>query len=95
MKVQNKYDCVNEVIWLMAMRMRLKMKNWSHRYDINIPRPIHRHKHKMCLNIIMVYVISNDYAKFEAQFMKKLSNTEKSVAYKKVCISIICKSPAT
>ena len=43
----------------------------------------------------MVYVISNAYAKFEAQFMKKLSNTEKSVAYKKVCISIICISPAT
>ena len=35
------------------------------------------------------YVLSNTWATFEAQFMKKFSNTEadlkKSVAYKSVC----------
>ena len=30
----HKYFCLNEVIWLMAMKMGLKMKNRSHRYDI-------------------------------------------------------------
>ena len=42
-----------------------------------------------------LYAISNPKATSEAEFMKKLSNTEtelkKSVAYKKVCICIICK----
>ena len=36
-----------------------------------------------------IYVINNTYATFEAQFIKKLSNTEadleKSIAYKKAC----------
>ena len=36
-----------------------------------------------------LYLISNTYATFKAQFMKKLSNTEselkKGVAYKKAC----------
>ena len=71
------------------MKMGLIMKNRSHRYDINRPRPRHGHKYtkqKMCLGIIMfIYVSSNGYGTFEAQFMKKLSNTgvelKKSVAY--------------
>ena len=70
------------------MTMMLKMKNRSQRYDINRPRPAHGPKYtkcKMCLSIMMV--LRNRYATFEAQFMKKLSNTEaelkKSVAYKK------------
>ena len=44
-------------------------------------------KYKMCLSMMMVICISNAKATFEAQYMKKLSNTEaemkKSVAYKK------------
>ena len=40
---------------------------------------------------MMVYVLSNTWATFEARFMKKLSNTEaqlkKSVPYKKGCSS--------
>ena len=66
------------------MNMRLKVKNRSHRYNINRPRPRHRHrctKYKM-----MAICISTIQAIFEAQFMKKLSNTEaelkKSVAYR-------------
>ena len=51
MKVQNKYDCVNEVIWLMEMRMRVKMKNWSHRYDINIYLGLHIDTNIKCVSI--------------------------------------------
>ena len=76
------------------MKMRLKIKNRSYRYDINRPRPRHGHKYtkyKMCLNIMMVICIKQHLSKFEAQFLKKISNTEvelkKSVAYEKACIS--------
>ena len=45
----------------------------------------------LCIIMIMLYVLSNTLVTFEAQFMKKLSNTEaelkKSDAYKtKACI---------
>ena len=72
------------------MKIRLKMKNRSHRYDINRPRPRHGQrytKYKMYLSIMMVICIKQHQATFEAQFMKRLSNTEaelkKSVAYNK------------
>ena len=74
--------------------MKLKIKNGSHRYDITRPRPRPGHeysKYEKCLSRMMycLYVLRKT---FEAQYMKKLSNTEagfeKSVAYKKACISI-------
>ena len=57
----------------------MKMKSRSHRYDIN--RPMSRHgrqysKYKKCLTMMVLTCISNTYATFEAQFMKKLNNTE-------------------
>ena len=67
--------------------MKMKMKNRSHRYDINRPRSTLGHKYskyKKCRSIMML--IHTFEATFEAQFIKKLSNTEaelkKSVAYK-------------
>ena len=70
----------------MTMKMRLKMKNRSQIYDINRPRPRHGHKYtkyKMCISII-----SNTLATFEAQFMKKLSNTEAELKKKALLIKI-------
>ena len=56
------------------------MKYRSHRYDINRCRPRHGHKYtkyKMCLSTMMVICMKqHTYAIFEAQFMKKLRNTE-------------------
>ena len=60
------------------------MKNRSHRYDINRPRSRHGHEYsksntadvKKCLSMEILFLSSNTSAKFEAQFMKKLSNTE-------------------
>ena len=46
------------------------MKNRSHKYDINRLRPRHGHrytKYKMCPSIIMLYVLGNTSAAFEAQ----------------------------
>ena len=67
-----------------------KQKNRSQRYDINKPSPRHGHKYtkyKMYLSIMMV-IFKQHLTTFEAQFMKKLSNTDaelkkKSVAFKK------------
>ena len=56
---KSKYDCVNEVIWLMTMKMELKMKNISSWYDKNWPKSRHGHKYtkyKMRLSIKMVYM---------------------------------------
>ena len=54
----------------------MKMENRSHIYDINRPKPRYS-KYRKCLYV----------STFEAQFLKKLSNTEaelkKSVAYKR------------
>ena len=70
------------------MKIKMKMKHWSSRYDINRPWPRHGHifsKYKKCLRMMILFVIRNTWATFEAQFMKNLSNTEarmkKSVAY--------------
>ena len=83
--------------------MKMRMKNRSHRYDINRSRS--RHEHNI-LDIKRVsvwwclYAFSNTQATFDAQFMRKSSNTEaemiQSIAYKKsvytrykMCLSII------
>ena len=66
-----------------------EMKNRSHRYDITRPRPRHGHKYAIynMSQFNMTICINQQYATFEAQFMKNLSNTEaelkKSVAFKK------------
>ena len=55
------------------------MKNRSHRCDINRPRSRHEHKYsgyKKCITVMFVC---------EAQFMKKLSNTEGELK-KKRCL---------
>ena len=70
------------------------MKNRSYRYDIN--RPTSRHgqkytKYDMYLSIMMVVTCIKQYLSnlFEAQFMKKSSNTEaswkKALPIKKAC----------
>ena len=68
------------------------MKKESHRYNINRQRSRHGHKHrkyKKCLNMMMLMYVEYIYT-LEAQFMRKLNNTEaelkKSVAYKKKCV---------
>ena len=56
---QNKYVCLDEVIWLMTMKMRLKMENRSYRYDINRSRWSHGHKYskyKLCRSIMVLYI---------------------------------------
>ena len=71
--------------------MKMKIKNGLHRYDKNRPKSKHEHKYskyKKCFNMMMLlYILINTEATFEAQFMKKWSNTEpelkKGVAYKK------------
>ena len=45
---KKKYVCLNEFIWLMAMKIRLKMNKKSHRYDINGSSP------NMDINILNV-----------------------------------------
>ena len=77
------------------MKIKMKMKHWSSRYDINRPRPRHGHifsKYKKCLGMMILFVLSNTWATFEAQFMKNLSNTEarmkKSVAYLRWTLSL-------
>ena len=72
----------------------MKMKNRSHKYDINRPRSRHGHKYnkyKKYFTMMILYVLCNTLATCEAQFMKKLSNTEaelkKALVIKKTCIS--------
>ena len=74
--------------------MKMTMKNRLHRYDINRPKARHGNKYtknKKCRRMISLFVLSNAYAAFEAEFIKKLTNAEaelkKSVACKKVCLS--------
>ena len=56
--------------------MKIKVKNRSHIYDVNSPRS------RQVVNIRSdsvwshLHALSNTYATFEAQFMRKLSNTE-------------------
>ena len=75
-------------------KMRLKIKNRSNRYDINRPRPRHGHKYtkcKMCLCILMVACIKPDLNNIWSSILEKVKQhwgwAEKSVAYKKGCIS--------
>ena len=71
--------------------MKMKMKKVSHRHDINRPRLRHGHKYRKhkCLSMMMLICIKQHLSKFEAQFMKKLSNNEvelkKALLIKKVC----------
>ena len=72
---KNKYVCLNEVIWLMAMKVRLIMKNKSYRYDINRPRPRHGDKYtkcKMCLNTMMLICIKQHLRNIWSSIHKKV-----------------------
>ena len=60
------------------------MKNRLHRYDINRSRSRRGRKYSRYKVSQCLYVLSNTLAKFEAQFMKKLSNTEAEL--KKGCL---------
>ena len=57
------------------MKMKMKIKNGLHRYDKNRPKSKHEHKYskyKKCFNMMMLlYILINTEATFEAQFMKK------------------------
>ena len=86
---KNRYVCLNEVIWLMAMKTRLKMKNRLHRYNINRPRPKHGHKctkYKMYRGIMMVICIkqhlSNIWSSIYEKVKQHWGSVKKSVAYK-------------
>ena len=62
----------------------MKMKNRS-----NGPRSRHEHKYskEKCLLLWRcLYVLSNTWATFEAQFLKKLSNTEVELKESVACI---------
>ena len=59
--------------------MKVKIKNRSHRYDINRPKSRQGHKfsiYNKCLTMILLTCIKQRQTTFEAQFMKKFSNTE-------------------
>ena len=75
---------------LITMKIEIKMKNSSHRYDIiylGLDIDTNIVNIKSVSSRWWLYILSNNYATIEAQFMKKFSNTEaelkKSVAYKK------------
>ena len=78
-KQKSKCVCIHHIIQLIIM----KMKNRSPSYDINRPKPRYA-THKKSLKMLL-YVLSNTLAIFEALFMKKLSNIDtevnKTVAY--------------
>ena len=67
--------------------MKMEMKNRSHRYEPVLDIGTNKVNIKGVSAWWCLYVLSNTQATFEAQFMKKLSNTEaelkKSVAYKR------------
>ena len=72
--------------------MRLKMKNRSHRNDIIRPRPRHGHKYtkyKMCLSLRMVICTKQHLCNILSSIHEivKRRRVEKSVDYKKACIS--------
>ena len=55
------------------------MEKTSHRYDTNRTRPRHDYEYVLnikCYFVWCLYVFSNTKATSEAEFMKKLSNTE-------------------
>ena len=86
-KQNNKGVCSFEIIWLIIVKMKMKIKNRPHIHDINSPRSRHIVNIRSVSVWGCLYISSNTYAAFEAQFMRKLSNIEvefkKDVAYKK------------
>ena len=85
-KQKNRCVCIHEIIRLIIMKLKMKIENWSHRYDISKPRSRHGHiTIKSAPVWWYLYVLSNTYTTFKAEFMKKLGNTEtelkKSVGY--------------
>ena len=78
------------------MEINRSKKKRSHRYYINEPRS---RKERKLVNIKSVlvwwclYVLSNTYETFEAQFIKKLNNAEaelkKSVTYTKNACTLV------
>ena len=91
---KNTYICLNEVIWLMAMKMRLKMKNRSHRYDINRPRFRDEHKYtkcKMYLSIMMFICIKQHLSKIWSSTQEEVKQhwgwvEKEHCLWKKACI---------
>ena len=72
------------------------MKNRSDRYDINRPRPRHENKYtkyKICLSIIMVICVKQHLSSIWRSIHEKVKQQwdwlEKSVGYKKACISVL------
>ena len=75
----------HEVIQLIITKMNIGMKNRSYRYDTNrnssLYQVINRSRFicvqiQMCHTVMMLVCIKQHQATFQAQFMKKLSNTE-------------------
>ena len=92
LKNKKKYQFVflDEIIWVIIMKMKMKMKNRSHIYNINSPRSRHIVNKRSVSVWLCLNVLSSTSATFEAQFMRKLSNTEaelkkKRCFFKKVC----------
>ena len=56
--------------------MKMKMKNRSHRYDINRPRCRHGYEHSKYKKRVSMMMLISTPKTVEAQFMRKLSNTE-------------------
>ena len=56
------------------MKVKIKMRHRSNRYDINRPRSRHRLKYSRYIKTVSLwrwlYVLSNNYRTFEAQFIK-------------------------
>ena len=80
------------------MKMEMKIKNRSYRYDINKPRYRHKYsKQKKCLIKMLLICIKQHPSNIEAQFMKKLSDTEtelkKALLIKKACRTTVKSVP--
>ena len=81
---------------LIIMKTKIKMKQRSHKYGINKLNSIHGQIYSINIKTVSLWwclhVLSNTKATFEAQFIKKLRNTEaklnKSVTYKKSVFNI-------
>ena len=57
----------------------MKMKNTSDKYNVNRATLRHGHKYskyKMCLSLMMIICVNQHYATFEAQLMRRSTNTE-------------------
>ena len=80
-KQKNECICIHHIIRLIKM----KMKNRSHSYDINRSKSRYS-TYKKCLKMLLVYVLSNTLAQFEALFMKKLSNIDAELNESVACI---------